>query len=39
MWVGRVGIGSWGDTLDDEQVLAELREWNAGAAAEKMSPG
>ena len=27
-------IGSWGDTLADEEVLAELREWNAKAAAE-----
>jgi hypothetical protein len=32
-------IGRWGDTLDDEEVLANLGEWNAGAAAEKMSPG
>ena len=32
-------IGSWGDTMDDEEVLADLRKWNAGAAAEKMSPG
>jgi hypothetical protein len=22
-------IGSWGDTLTDEQVLQELRDWNA----------
>jgi hypothetical protein len=23
-------VGSWRDTLTDEQVLAELRTWNAG---------
>ena len=23
-------IGSWGDTLPDEEVLAMLREWNEG---------
>ena len=23
-------IGSWGDTLTDEQVLAALKSWNAG---------
>ena len=23
-------IGSWGDTLTDEEVLAALRSWNAG---------
>jgi hypothetical protein len=22
-------VGSWGDTLDDDSVLALLREWNA----------
>jgi len=27
-------IGSWGDSQDDEQTLADLRLWNAGAAAE-----
>ncbi len=26
-------IGLWGDTLEDDQVLANLRKWNAGAAA------
>src|SRR6266478_9779002 len=26
-------IGSWGDTMEDEEVLANLRKWNAGAAA------
>src|SRR5437773_11783296 len=23
-------VGSWGDTLADEEVLAALRSWNAG---------
>jgi hypothetical protein len=23
-------VGSWGDTLTDEEVLAALRSWNAG---------
>jgi hypothetical protein len=23
-------VGSWGDTITDEQVLAELRSWNEG---------
>jgi hypothetical protein len=23
-------IGSWGDTLSDEDVLAALKSWNAG---------
>lgn len=23
-------IGSWGDTLADEEVLKDLRDWNAG---------
>ena len=23
-------IGSWGDTLPDEEVLAMLKEWNTG---------
>ena len=27
-------IAAWGDTLADEEVLVDLREWNAGAAAE-----
>jgi hypothetical protein len=27
-------IGSWGDTIEDADVLSMLREWNAGAAAE-----
>ena len=26
-------IRSWGDTLSDEQVLSELREWNTAAAS------
>jgi len=25
-------VGSWRDTLPDEQVLKELREWNAGGS-------
>jgi hypothetical protein len=25
-------IGSWGDTLDDEEVLVLLKEWNAAEA-------
>ena len=32
-------MGSWRGTLTDKQVLADLREWNAGGAAEKTSPG
>jgi len=27
-------IGSWGDSLPDEDVLANLRAWNAAALAE-----
>jgi hypothetical protein len=27
-------IGSWGDTLEDAEVLSNLKEWNAGAAVE-----
>src|SRR5258708_39720190 len=27
-------IGSWGDTLNDEGVLRELKQWNVGAAVE-----
>lgn len=23
-------VGSWGDTLKDEEVLAALKSWNAG---------
>ncbi len=23
-------VGSWGDTLTDEEVLAALKSWNAG---------
>jgi hypothetical protein len=23
-------VGSWGDTLDDDQVLASLQRWNRG---------
>jgi hypothetical protein len=26
-------IGSWGDTLTDDRVLANLKKWNAAAAA------
>lgn len=26
-------IGSWGDTLEDEEVLSLLRHWNARVAA------
>ena len=26
-------IGSWGDTLTDEEVLADLRRYNAGVVA------
>ena len=29
-------IGSWGDTITDEQVLAELRSWNKG---DSLGPG
>jgi len=25
-------VGSWRDTLPDEQVLKELREWNSGGS-------
>lgn len=25
-------VGSWGETLDDEEVLDLLKEWNAGEA-------
>jgi hypothetical protein len=25
-------VGSWGDTLDDEEVLVLLKEWNAAEA-------
>jgi hypothetical protein len=25
-------VGSWGDTLTDEQVLKELRDWNGGGS-------
>jgi hypothetical protein len=25
-------VGSWRDTLDDAEVLASLRDWNAGRA-------
>jgi hypothetical protein len=24
-------VGSWGDSLTDEEVLAALKSWNAGA--------
>jgi hypothetical protein len=27
-------IESWGDTIEDAKVLSNLKEWNAGAAAE-----
>ena len=23
-------IGSWGDTLDDDDILTHMREWNEG---------
>jgi hypothetical protein len=25
-------VGSWGDTLDDEEILRLLKEWNASEA-------
>jgi hypothetical protein len=28
-------VGSWGDTLDDEEVLRFLRGWNAEAVTER----
>ena len=28
-------IGSWGDTLDDEEVIEDLRQWTAAEAAEQ----
>ena len=32
-------VGSWGDSLDDESVLALLKEWNAEEARiKKLSP-
>ena len=27
-------VGSWGDTLDDDEVLELLREWNYGSLRE-----
>jgi hypothetical protein len=31
-------IGSWGDTLDDVEILRLLKEWNAdGARREKLA--
>jgi hypothetical protein len=29
-------IDSWGDALSDEEVLSELRDWNAGAEIGKI---
>jgi hypothetical protein len=28
-------VGSWGDTLDDQEILAFLKEWNAEEARSK----
>ncbi len=30
-------IGSWRDTLTDEEILASLREWNEGSISKKAS--
>jgi len=27
-------VGSWGDTISDEEVLADLRRWNQGHSLE-----
>lgn len=32
-------IGSWHDTMEDDEVLAGLREWNAGEALEAARQG
>lgn len=32
-------IGSWGDTLEDAEVLSDLREWTVGEAQAQRSPG
>jgi hypothetical protein len=31
-------IGSMGDTLSDEDILAELKAWNAAYSKEQISP-
>jgi len=30
-------VGSWGDSLTDEEVLASLRKWNADTIPKKAS--